>query len=190
MEENPREKNKKTKKQNVKNFWPLKVLIMAIALSLTFSILSEFLLGRTGIAVAIIIIVVFVGIAIITDMIGVAVTACAKEPFIAMSSKKVKGAKEGLLLIKNADKVSSLCADVIGDVCGILSGAAGASIIAKIAIDTSNTSLVILIASCITSLIAGLTIFGKAVGKGIAVANANKIVFKVGKFISLFKKSK
>ena len=180
---------KKVKKQSLKTFWPIKVFIIAFALSLCFSILSEFLLGRTGIAIALIIIVVFVAIAIITDMIGVAVTACSKEPFVAMASKKVRGAKEGLSLIKNADKVASLCADVIGDVCGILSGAAGASIVTKFAIDSQNISLTILIASLVTALIAGTTIFGKALGKRHAINNCNSIILKVGKLFSLFNRN-
>ncbi|MBO7527504.1 MAG: hypothetical protein J6T74_06395 [Clostridia bacterium] len=180
---------KKVKKQNLKTFWPIKVFIIAFALSLCFSILSEFLLGRTGVAIALIIIVVFVAIAIITDMIGVAVTACSKEPFIAMASKKVRGAKEGLSLIKNADKVASLCADVIGDVCGILSGAAGASIVIKFANDLKNDSLTILVASLVTALIAGTTIFGKALGKRYAINNCNSIILRVGKLFSLFNRN-
>lgn len=202
MDENPKivdkkeqnviakQKMKKVKKQDIKNYWPIKVFVMAIALSLCFSILSEYVLKESGILVAIIIIVVFVTIAIITDMIGVAVTACEKEPFIAMSSKKIRGAKEGLSLVKNADKVSSLCADVIGDVCGILSGAAGASIVVKFAIDAKNTSLTVLIASLITAVIAGITIFGKAIGKRYAIDNCNKIMLRVGKFLSFFVRNK
>ena len=166
MEENPKKKNsKKIKKQNHKNIWPYIVLVLAIALSFCFSLLSEIVLGVTGLIIAMIVIIVFVGISIIFDMIGVAIAACDKEPFMAMASKKVRGAKESLMLIRNADKVASLCADVVGDVCGILSGAAGASIVAKIAIDTSNTFLCIFVASLIASLIAGVTIFGKALGK-------------------------
>ena len=135
MEDSPKGKisNKRIKK-NIKNSWPYKVFLLAIVLSLGFSILSEFVLGNAGIVVAVVVIVIFIALAIVTDMIGVAVTACSKEPFVAMCSKKVRGAKEGLMLIKNADKVASLCADVVGDVCGILSGAAGASIVAKFAI--------------------------------------------------------
>lgn len=191
MEENPSSKNKtnkKVKKQQAKNMWPYKVLVLAIALSLCFSILSEFLLGNTGITVAILVIIVFVGVAIATDMVGVAVTSCSKEPFIAMASKKVRGAKEGLMLIKNADKVSSLCADVVGDVCGILSGAAGASIVAKIAIDSQNISLAILIASLVSAIIAGLTIFGKALGKRKAIDSCTSIILIVGKILSIFTK--
>lgn len=177
-------KNKKIKKQNIKNYWPLKVFILAVALSLCFSLTSEFLLGKAGIIVAVIIIVIFVAVSIIADMIGVAITACSREPFVAMASKRVRGAKEALQLIRNADKVASLCADVIGDVCGILSGAAGASIVARLAIEINNANITILIASAVTAIIAGFTIFGKALGKRTAIDNCNKIILRVGKFLS------
>lgn len=186
-EESKRQNNKKVKKQSI-NFWPLKILVLAMALSLGFSVLSEYLMGATGIIVAILVIVVFVLIAIITDMIGVAVTACSKEPFMAMCSKKVRGAKEGLMLIRNADKVASLCNDVLGDVCGILSGAAGASIAGRITGGFTNLNLSILITSLIAAVIAGITIFGKALGKRTAMDNCNDIILKVGKFLSLFTK--
>ena len=98
------------------------------------------------------------------------------------------GAKEGLMLIRNADKVASLCNDVIGDVCGILSGAAGASIVARITVDFQNANLSILVASLITAFIAGVTIFGKALGKHTAMDNCNSIILRVGKILSLFTK--
>ena len=134
-------RNKKVKKQIAKNLWPLKVFIMAVTLSLSFSLLSEFLMSKTGIVIALIVIVVFVSISIITDLIGVAVTACSAEPFRAMSSKKIRGAKEGLMLIRNADKVASLSADILGDVCGVLSGAAGARIVLKLTSTIENSFL-------------------------------------------------
>lgn len=188
MEDNLKERHKKVKKQNVKNTWPYKVFVLAMVLSLAFSILSELLLGNAGIVVSIIVIVVFVSISIFTDMIGVAVTACSKEPFMAMSSKKVRGAKEGLMLIKNADKVASLCADVLGDVCSVLSGSAGASIVVKITVNTNSANLSILIASLVTALIAAFTIFGKALGKKLAMDKSNGLILKVGAFLSLFTK--
>lgn len=187
MEENPKRKQK-VKKQQSNSRWPLKIFIMAVALSLSFSIISEYVMGSAGMIIAVLIIIIFVAISIITDMIGVAVTACTKEPFMAMCSKKVRGAKEGLMLVRNADKVASLCADVVGDVCGILSGAAGASIVAKITIDFQDANLTVLVASLITALIAGVTIFGKALGKRTAMDNCNSIILRVGKFLSLFTK--
>ena len=35
-------------------------------------------------------------------------------------------------LLKNTDKVSSVCCDVIGDVCGIVSGTSGVAIVSLI----------------------------------------------------------
>lgn len=190
MDESPKNKNnKKVKKQNVRSTWPYKVFVIALTLSLCFSILSEMVLGKAGIAIAILVIVVFVALAIITDMIGVAAASCTKEPFMAMCSKKVRGAKEGLMLVRNADKVSSVCADVVGDVCGILSGAAGASIVAKISIDTQDAMFAVLIASLVSAIIAGVTIFGKALCKRRAMDNCTAIILRVGKLFSLFTKN-
>ena len=99
---------------------------------------------------------------------------------------KVKGSKQAISLVKNADKVSSVLNDVIGDVCGILSGAAGASIVVKIAIDNSGSFMSILIPSLIAAIIAGLTIAGKAIFKSIAIKHSNTITLQFAKFINFF----
>ena len=185
------DKKSKPKPKNVKKqsesilIWPLKILILSFALSMCFGVLSEIVLSGTGILIAILIIVVFVGIAIISDMIGVAVTSANPQPFLAMASKKVRGAKESLKLISMADKVSSICCDVVGDVCGILSGAAGASIVVKIAIESSS-ALNIIIASLISAIVAAITISGKAICKKFAIKKSTNTVLMVGKVISLF----
>lgn len=196
--ENQTNGNNDSKKREVKTtskkvkwyIWPIKIFFLAFALSLVFSIGSEYLTSATGIVFSILIIILFISISIITDMIGVAVTACAIEPFAAMASKKVKGAKEAMLLIKNADKVASLCADVLGDVCGILSGAAGAAIVIKVTEGMTSNAGIILVASLISAFIAGLTIFGKALGKKFSLDNCNKIILFVGKCLSPFRSKK
>ncbi len=185
-----KKKVKVSSKRSKWYIWPIKIFFLAFALSLVFSIGSEYLTSATGIIVSILIIVLFIAIAIVTDMIGVAVTACTIEPFTAMASRKVKGAKEAMLLIKNADKVASLCADVIGDVCGILSGAAGAAIVVKVTANLSSNAGVILVASLVSAFIAGLTIFGKALGKKFSLDNCNKIILLVGKCLSPFRSKK
>ena len=116
-------------------------------------------------------------------------TSADSAPFTAMASKKIRGAKETLTLLKNADKASSFFCDIIGDACGIVCGAIGASIVAMI-IMGSDSIVKILVGAGVSALIAAITVFGKAVGKGIAVNYANLIVFRVGKFISFFKKQK
>ncbi len=159
---------------------------MAITLSFSFSLLSEMVLDGSALIIAIIVIFVFIFIAIMTDMIGLAVTSANIEDFNAMAARKTKGSKQAISLIKNADKVSSILSDVLGDVCSILSGAAGASIVVKIAIDNGGTFMSILVPSLISAIIAGLTIAGKAVFKTVAIKHANSITLGFSRFINFF----
>ena len=190
-----KEKDKKQdqpKKSNVKWKWCLKIFLITIILSFCFSVLSELMLSSNqSLLVTILsigVLILFILIAVFCDMIGVAMTSADISSITAMASKKIRGAKETLNLLKNADKASSFFCDIIGDACGIICGAIGASIVAVISISGSIEK--ILIGAAVSALIAAMTVFGKAVGKGIAVANADRIVFRVGKFISIFKKSK
>ena len=127
-------------KKKKKNSWPLIVTILAFGISLLFSFISESIMPKVGIIIGIIILIVFILIGIIFDMIGVAVTSSDEEPLHAMSSKKIKGAKKAVSFKKNADRVSSFCNDVIGDICGIISGSAGVSV-AKGISDNFNFNL-------------------------------------------------
>ena len=180
-------KNRLNRQKNKKAWiWPLIVLILAISLSLLFSIASELVLSGSALIIAIIVICVFITLAILTDMLGLAVASSNIEHFNAMAARKVKGSKQAIALVRNADKVSSILNDVIGDVCGILSGAAGASIVTKIAIDNGGSFLSILIPSLIAAIIAGLTIFGKALFKKIAIRHANSITLTFAKFLNFF----
>ena len=180
-------KVRQNKQKNKKTWiWPLIVLILAISISLSFSLLSELVLKGSAIIIATIVILIFVAIAIITDMLGLAVASSNIEHFNAMAARKVKGSKQAISLVRNADKVSSILNDVIGDVCGILSGAAGASIVTKIAIDNGGSFLSILIPSLIAAIIAGLTIFGKALFKKVAIRHANSITLTFAKFLNFF----
>lgn len=179
----------KKKKQSRLN-WPIKILVIALFLSLAISVLSEFVLGRVGIAVSVLIILFLWVFGVLSDMIGVACASASIEPFNAMCSRKVRGAKEGRFLVKNAEKVSSICNDVIGDICGIISGAAGAVISVKLITENMANSLQILIAASVSAAIAGLTIFGKAAMKKYALDNSTKVILRVGKFFSLFTKQR
>lgn len=170
--------------------WPVKILVITLFLSLAFSVLSEVLLSNVGIVVSVVVILFLLFVGIVTDMIGVATTACSLEPFTAMCSRKVRGAKVAMGLVKNAEKVSSICNDVVGDICGILSGAAGASIAVKFISENMANSIQILIAGTVSAVIAGLTIFGKAMCKKYAITHCTKIVLGVGKCFSIFSRRK
>lgn len=183
----------KQKKQNQKENkfkeyfgWPLIVLATSLLLSFSFSFISELALNDANIIIAILVIVVFMFISVITDIIGVAVTAADVNPFRSMSAKKIRGAKEAIILIKNADKVASIIADILGDICSILSGAAGAVVTAVLIGDSTDLVQTILIASSVSALIAGIIIFGKAIGKKIALDGCDKIVLTLGKIVNIF----
>lgn len=185
MKEDKDNKQNKTKKAKFNVKYPLQVLLITLVMSFTLNISSEALLSSVGLIVSILILVVFVGISILCDMIGVAVTAGSLEPFLARASKKERGAKEAIKLIKNAEKISSFCCDIVGDSCGILSGAVGASIVVRIYSATGDF-MSVLVAALVSSVIASLTVFGKALCKGIALNHSDKIILKVGKFLSFF----
>ena len=170
--------------------WPLLVLVLSFSVSLCFGIVSQVALSSAGIIVSVVVILVFISISILTDMIGVAVTAASLEPFRAMAARKVRGAKEAIKLVQNAEKVASIIADVMGDVCGILSGAAGTTITVVIIVNYLGTFVEILLASLVSACIASLTIFGKAFFKKYALKHSEKIILILGKFLSLFHSQK
>ena len=123
------DKNKKAK-VNIK--WVLTIMILAFSISVLFTAISEMTLKRVSVYLGIIILLTFIFIGILFDLIGVAVTTANEVPFHSMAARKVKGAKTAIRLTKSADKVSSICNDVIGDICGIVSGSTGAVISIKI----------------------------------------------------------
>ena len=119
-------------------------------------------------------------------MIGVAVTAAKIHPYTSMASRKVRGAMEAISLVKNADKVASIFADILGDICGILSGACGVSITTVLIMNSNNNIISVLIASLVSSTIAALIIFGKSITKKYSIIHCQQIILIFGKFLSWF----
>ena len=166
--------------------WILTVFLLSFFLAMFFTFIAETVISNVSLVIGIIITLIIVFIGIICDMVGVAVSTVKVEPFNAMASKKIKEAKTALTLIKNKDKVSSIFCDVIGDVCGVITGSTGTAIIVGISVISSiNTLLISLI---IMGLLSTLTITGKAIGKNIAMRNSTKIIRTVAKIISIFNK--
>ena len=130
------------------------------------------------------ILLLFIGLAIVFDIIGVAVTAADPRPFHSMAAHKEKGAKEALMLLRNADRVSSVCNDVVGDICGIVSGATGAVIVTRLQ-QVLNVRTV-LVSVAVTALVSGLTIGGKALSKTFAIKQSTKVVYWAGRFLHVF----
>jgi hypothetical protein len=136
------------------------------------------------IMVLILFIVICTGISF--DIIGTAVTAAIETPFHAMGADKVRGSKQAVILIRNADKVANWCNDVVGDISGTIGGA----IVAGIVLDFSRHKLFLpkdIINAAAIALVAALNVGGRALGKSYAIENANQIVFNVGKLLSYMK---
>ena len=121
----------------------------------------------------------FIALGIVFDMVGVAVTAADPRPFHSMAAHKEKGGKEAIRLLKNANQVSSFCNDVVGDICGIVSGSTAAVIVTQLQRDLSTHSVLLSIG--ITALISGITIGGKALGKTVAINDCTNVVYRVAR---------
>ena len=169
-----------------KNSWILIVTLLAFGLSIVMSLLAELVLKNVQLTLSIIVTFIFILLGVVFDIIGVAVTSGDETTFHSMAARRVRGGKMGVKLVKNASKVSSICCDVVGDICGIISGSAGVTIIALIIKLTDINPLVITLV--VTSLISSLTIGGKALGKGVAINKSDKVITIVSKILSIFSK--
>lgn len=181
-------RNELKSKVNVDVYWILRIILISFIVALTFAVISETIIPNVNLVIGIIILVIFIILGVIFDMVGVAVTASDIVPFNSMASRKVKGAKVAIILKKNADKVSSFCNDVIGDICGVISGSVGVMISTSVAtafkFDKLSVSLFV------TAFIAAITIGLKAICKSHAINKANIILYKFSKFVYIFYKGK
>ncbi|MDE7218262.1 MAG: CNNM domain-containing protein, partial [Oscillospiraceae bacterium] len=169
--------------------WAGQVFFFAGARSAVLSLASDQALNGAGLAVAFTVLLAFILLGIFFDIIGVAVTAADEKPFHSMAARKTPGAREALNLIRKADKVSSFCNDVGGDICGIISGSTGAVIVVQL--QTAMDFLPALVISlAVTALTSGLTIGGKALGKSFAIARSTAVLQLVGRFLHLFSRNK
>ena len=177
-------KKEKIKKEKVDIKWIITIVIVAFVLSFGLSYISQSTIPKLSLVFGIIITLIFIFIGILFDIIGVSVTSADEAVFHSMSSRKVKGASLAVKFKKNADKVSSFCCDVIGDICGVISGAAGTAITA-ILVTKFNTNLLIT-GLLVTATISSLTIGGKAIGKSFAINKSDIILYEFAKIISNF----
>lgn len=174
-------KNKKRKKYK----WMLIISIWTFFLAIVFSILAENLMRSFDIIFASITLIFIVLLGVFFDTIGIAVAAAQEQPFHSMAAKKNPAAKYSIKLIKNAGPVSNFCNDVIGDICGIISGAAGAIIVTKLS-EIYDIGLLTILSVVISGLVASLTVGGKALGKEIAINHSKTIIYHSGKVVMFF----
>ena len=171
------------KKTNVK--WLVKITLISVVASVVFTLATTEILGRAGYIISFTILTAFIIVGIAFDVIGIAVTAASEAPFHSMATRRQRGATESLRLIRNANKVTCYCNDVIGDVTGIISGTTAALIAARLmdGLDTESLLFPVLIAAVVT----GLTVGGKAIGKTLAFNKSIQVVLSVGKLLNILR---
>jgi membrane-associated HD superfamily phosphohydrolase len=162
--------------------WIVTIFLVTIFISGTISLLSDIIMSFSSMFVAFLILLAIIFVGIIFDIIGMAVASADEKPFHSMASRKVLGAHEAIRLLRNAERVSSICNDVVGDICGVVSGSASATIAAQILANFDMTWPQI-VSLAMSALAAGLTVGGKAIGKSFAVNSCTEIVFSVGKLL-------
>ncbi len=167
--------------------WVVFITLWTFLLALTFSFLSEMVVRNLQLGIALVILVLIIIIGILFDIIGIAVAASDDKPLNGMAAQRIPGAREAVELHKNAGAVSNFCNDVIGDICGIVSGAAGAVIVARL-ISIYPGLKGATIGILFSGIIAALTVGGKAIGKNVAINKASQITYRTGRFLNLFHK--
>ena len=172
----------------IRRRWVIFITIFAFLLSVLMSTFSDILLRKSNTAVAFIVLIAIIFIGILFDIIGVAVTVTDEKPFHSMAASKVKGAKSSLMLIRNASRVSNVCNDVIGDICGIISGSSAAFIVTQVDFSDVGFMSAAVFSVILSGIVASLTIGGKAFGKEIAINNSKEIISMIGRILSVFSK--
>lgn len=165
--------------------WTIKITVTTLFLSVFVSFITEFTSSKSNVVVSILMLLLLILISIVFDTIGVAATSCDIAPLLIMSNKKVKGATQAVILVKNAEKVSNICADVIGDMCGIISGSCSAAIVIMFAVNNPNDYWFSIITS---GIVASLTVGGKAFFKKIAIKKSKEVMLFTGRVLSLLLK--
>ena len=176
----PRGKRKKKNKKHSQVKWIIFIFFLTVVISSTISFISSSIFESAGMVAAFIVLLLIVFLGILFDIIGVAVMSANEKPFHSMAAKKLPGAVEAMKLLRSAEKVSSFCNDVVGDICGVVSGSASAAIAVKaLTVIDSDTVAQLLM----SALVAGVTIAGKACGKNLGIKSATEIVTLVSKGI-------
>lgn len=159
------------------------IAALTLPISAVFDTATIFL-NTTAWFIGAIVVVFIVFVGALFDMLGMAAAAARETPFHAMASKRVFGARRAIMIVRNAEKVSSICSDVVGDIAGVLSGA-GALAVSVQLLATIHTEgwRQEAVKIAITAVITSLTVGGKAVGKTIAIHSPTPIILVAARIL-------
>ena len=183
----PRSKEKKNTKKKSNTSWIVLAFSLSFIITAILSAASDKVVSLLPIIVAALVLIIIISLGIIFDIIGLAVATADIAPFNSMAARRLKTGQKAVWLINNAEKVSSFCNDIVGDIAGVVSGATGAGIAVKLFINL-DSDIAFLLTLALTSLISAFTVGGKALGKTVALKNNVQIVTAVAKVLCGFRK--
>lgn len=158
--------------------------VFALLLALILSAPSREIAERLDLLGSAVVLLFILSVGVVFDMIGVAAAAANEAPFNAMAARRITGATHARRLVRNAERVSAVCADVVGDTAGTIAGAAGAALAVRLLLlDSVLLARPTLVHTGILALIAGLTVGGKAACKCAAIRRWTDILMVAGKIM-------
>ena len=176
------DKLQKKKKERIR--WIVTAFLLSFFITAAISVVTGEISALENVLLSFLLLIFFILLGVLFDIIGLAVATANASPFHSMASRRLRAGKKAVWLINNSPKVSSFCNDIIGDICGVVSGAMGSVIAARLFVGAGAFWLTLSLTSLIAALIIGL----KAVGKHIAMENSEKIVLAVAKVLCGFRK--
>jgi CBS domain containing-hemolysin-like protein len=168
--------------------WSIFIFSLTFLMGCLFSVASTVLLENAGWGIGMMVVFAIVLIGIVFDMLGIASTAAVETPFHAMAAERVSGSRHAIHIIRNADRFSNFCNDVVGDICSVIGGAASAVVVLKLieaSVYADNPAVYTVVNVLFTAFVSGLTVGGKALGKSMAIENATAIILLIGKMFHL-----
>ena len=167
-----RKKEKEKGRKRQMRRWALTVLLASFFITALLSLASGEIIETLPMFASIIVLILFVSLGIVFDIIGLAVATADITAFNSMAARRLKAGRKAVWL-------------VIGDIAGVVSGATGAAIAAQL---FSASEAEFWLSLMLTSLIAAMTVGGKALGKQYAVRYNEKIVYWVARLLCGFRK--
>ena len=163
---------KKEQQRKARNRWIVTAFVLSFVITAVISVAAGEVSENASVFAAIPLLLFFIFLGIFFDVVGLAVATADPAPFHSMAARRLRAGKKGVWLISNSARVSSFCNDIVGDICGVVSGATGTAIAARLFVGSGAFWLTL----CLTSLIAALTVGCKAIGKEIALRHSGAIV--------------
>jgi CBS domain containing-hemolysin-like protein len=169
--------------------WSVFIALITFLLACVFTVSSTSILEGASWGIGMLIVILLIGTGIFFDVLGLGAAAAKETPFHAMASERVPGARHAIFIVRNADRFSNFCNDVIGDISGVISGAASALVVFKLMASFPDKEVLRTAVSVVfTALVSALTVGGKAIGKSFALHYATEIVLLTGKFFYLLER--